>query len=279
MHEDDSTSTATFDLDVDPVAAFGTFTDDYDRWWGNGPIDGYATWRLVGRHIEPGVGGRLVEQSIDDQRVLATITEWEPPAGLSWTTPEGVTLDVTFAPHGEGTRVTMTATVPAGVDRAGSLSTLQMAPQWLPRHLARQRAGRSLPELGRLNLILRSPTPAATARWLVDAFGFESTADLPIAEPDPERTWLELRVGAAFVVVQTGGGPAGSDASVVFVDDLDAHLAHAQQVGAEIVAPITEHGFRSYTARDCEGRTWVFAQSGPRVGRGAERTHSGAQRV
>ncbi len=28
---------------------------------------------------------------------------------------------------------------------------------------------------------------------------------------------------------------------------------------AAIVSPITEHGFRSYTAADCEGGHWVFA--------------------
>ena len=33
-----------------------------------------------------------------------------------------------------------------------------------------------------------------------------------------------------------------------------------------IDTPITEHGFRSYTAADCDGRHWVFAQSGPRLG-------------
>jgi DNA-binding transcriptional ArsR family regulator len=48
---------------------------------------------------------------------------------------------------------------------------------------------------------------------------------------------------------------------------LDAHLKHTEVSGATVVSPITEHGFRSYTAADCEGRHWVFAQSGPRLGR------------
>jgi len=52
----------------------------------------------------------------------------------------------------------------------------------------------------------------------------------------------------------------------VYVDDLDAHLAHAENAGATIVSPITHHGFRSYTAADCEGRYWLFAQAAPTIG-------------
>ena len=53
----------------------------------------------------------------------------------------------------------------------------------------------------------------------------------------------------------------------MYVDDLDAHLGHAEAHGATIVSPITEHGWRTYVAADCEGRHWHFAQSGPRIGR------------
>ena len=37
--------------------------------------------------------------------------------------------------------------------------------------------------------------------------------------------------------------------------------------GATIVTPIVEHGYRAYTAKDCEGRDWQFMQAGPRIGR------------
>ena len=70
-----------------------------------------------------------------------------------------------------------------------------------------------------------------------------------------------------FVVLWGGGGTVGTDAPFVYVHDLDAHFKHAEAAGATIVSPITEHGFRSYTAADCEGRHWVFAQAGPRIGR------------
>ena len=39
----------------------------------------------------------------------------------------------------------------------------------------------------------------------------------------------------------------------VFVDDLEAHLAHAQEHGATIAQPIESHGFTSYVALDLEG--------------------------
>lgn len=123
-------------------------------------------------------------------------------------------------------------------------------------------------DYGRLHLVLRSKNPAATARWLVDAFALEPTADLPAADGDPELTWIEFRVGSSFVVLWGGGSgdTNGGDSPFVYVDDLDAHLRHAEAAGGTIESPITEHGFRSYTALDCEGRSWIFAQSGPRLG-------------
>ena len=259
--------TEQIDVDVDPATAFVAFTDEYDQWWGRGPIDAFDSWRLVERRIEPGVGGRLVEDYGDEERVLGTITVWEPGARLAWTARNDVTIDVTFEAHASGTRVRVTGTVPDGVDGTASLSMVRMAPQWFPRHLDRRARGASTPDYGRLHLVLRSATPAATARWLVDAFGLDSTGDVPTEEGDPEFTWIELRVGDGFVVLWGGGGTVGTDSPFVYVDDLDAHLAHASAAGATIVSPVTEHGFRSYTAADCEGRHWVFAQAGPRLGR------------
>lgn len=117
----------------------------------------------------------------------------------------------------------------------------------------------------------RCPRPVATARWLVDAFGFALPGDLPEGEPDPEHTWVELRVGdgsaAVFLWALEGGDaePVGDrTAPWVYVDDVDAHLARAEASGATVVSPIVQHGFQSYTAADCEGRPWVFAQAPPR---------------
>jgi uncharacterized glyoxalase superfamily protein PhnB len=47
----------------------------------------------------------------------------------------------------------------------------------------------------------------------------------------------------------------------VEVDDLDAHLAHAQEAGAEILRDPDDAPFgRLYTAADPEGHRWMFLQ-------------------
>jgi hypothetical protein len=252
------------DVDVDPKTAFTAFTDEFDDWWGNGPIDAHDTWRLVENRVEPGVGGRMVADYGDEEVVTGTITIWEPGARLAWTTRNDVSFEVEFDALASGTRVRVTATIDTDQDVTAHLSMLRMVPQWFPRYLHRR--GTVRPSYGRLHIGLRSATPAATARWLVDAFQLEPTGDLPTEEPPPDYTWIELRVGTSFIVLWGGGGVVGTDSPFVYVDDLDAHLAHAQAAGATIVAPITEHGFRSYVAADCEGRHWQFAQSGPRIG-------------
>ena len=33
--------TEEIDVEVDPMTAFTVFTDEFDQWWGNGPIDAY----------------------------------------------------------------------------------------------------------------------------------------------------------------------------------------------------------------------------------------------
>ena len=272
------TMSEAVDVDVDPATAFRVFTDELAEWWGNGPIDAWDSSRVVGRRIEPGVGGRIVEEYADDVLELGRITVWEPGARLSWASSvDDVTIDVTFeALDGGRTRVRVDGTA-TGPSSGEGFAFVRMTPQWLPRHLDRRAAGRRRPPLGPLHVVLHSPTPAATARWLVDAFGFEAPGDIPEVEPAPELTWIELRVGdgsgAVFLwapapepetALEPGaGGGAGGTAPWVYVDDLDAHLARAEGHGATIVSPIVHHGFRSYTAADCDGRHWVFAQAPP----------------
>jgi uncharacterized glyoxalase superfamily protein PhnB len=48
-----------------------------------------------------------------------------------------------------------------------------------------------------------------------------------------------------------------------YVDDLDAHFAHAKTAGATIVSEIEQHGYRAYSAEDLEGHRWTFAQARP----------------
>ncbi len=263
-----ATMTEAIEVDVDTMAAFSAFTDEFDQWWGHGPIDGYETWRLLERRMEAGVGGRIVEDYGDGARVIGTITVWEPGARVAWTTANGVIIDVTFDTLASGTRVRVTGTVPDGVDGSSDLSMVRMTPQWFPRYLHRRARGEARPDYGRLHLVLRAAKPAVTARWLAAAFQLEATTDLPESEGDPDHTWIEFRVGASFIAVWGGGDGAVGDVSpFVYVDDLDAHIKRAEAAGATIVHAISEHGFRSYTAADCDGRHWVFAQSSPRLGR------------
>ena len=72
--------TSTVDVDVDPMTAFAAFTDEFDQWWGNGPIDAWDSSRCIGRRLEPGVGGRLLEVYEDDALELGRVTVWEPGA-------------------------------------------------------------------------------------------------------------------------------------------------------------------------------------------------------
>lgn len=261
------TTRAEIDVNVDPVTAFRIFTEEYDKWWGHGPIDAYESWRLIEHRIEPGVGGRILEDYGDEERVLGTITVWEPGSRLAWTTPDDVAIEVTFTALSQGTRVTVTGVIPDGVDGTDQLAMVRMVPQWFPRYVERRQYTGPLPEPGRLGIALRSATPAATARWLADVFQLECTGDIPDAEGDPDYTWIEFRIGNGMVVLWGGGGSVGTDTPLVSVDDLDAHFEHAEAAGAIIVTPIVEHGYRAYTARDCDGRQWQFLQAGPRIGR------------
>ena len=49
----------------------------------------------------------------------------------------------------------------------------------------------------------------------------------------------------------------------VYVDDLDAHFAHASANGASIVSGVHQQGYRAYVAEDLEGHRWTFAQAPP----------------
>jgi uncharacterized glyoxalase superfamily protein PhnB len=51
-----------------------------------------------------------------------------------------------------------------------------------------------------------------------------------------------------------------------YVDDVDAHYAHALANGATIASePLDEHGLRRYRATDPEGQRWVFATPLPQA--------------
>ena len=36
-------------VDVDAMTAFSVFTQEFEQWWGNGPIDAWDSSRVTGR--------------------------------------------------------------------------------------------------------------------------------------------------------------------------------------------------------------------------------------
>ncbi len=114
--------------------------------------------------------------------------------------------------------------------------------------------------------------PAAIA-WLERAFGFEKL--MAMAGPDGSITHAELRLGAGVIMlgtVQEAQGwrsprdlPAVNQTLYVYVADPDAHHAHAQAAGAEILRgpEDTDYGSREYSAKDLEGHHWSFGTYRP----------------
>lgn len=265
------TMSETVEVNVDQATAFKVFTEEFNEWWGNGPIDAWDSSRVIEHRIEPGPDGRLLEVYADGALELGQISVWEPPRRLSWNSSvDDVIIDVTFEALTEvATRVRVVGT--AGSSDAGEgLAIVRMTPQWLPRYLRRRASGQARPPLGPLHIVLRYREPAATARWLASAFGFETPADIPTEEPNEhDHTWIELRAGhgeAAIILWGLQPHQAVDPADHLpwlYVDDLDSHLAHAERSGATIVSSIVTHGYRSYTAADPEGRHWIFAQAPP----------------
>lgn len=117
--------------------------------------------------------------------------------------------------------------------------------------------------------------------WLCDAFGFEIR--LKIEGDNGRIEHSELTYGDGLIMVgeeRLGPNPkfgvqmlspltavGNTQSMMVFVDDVDAHCAHAQARGAKIVDAPSVHDYgedywvdRSYGALDPEGHMWWFTQ-------------------
>lgn len=263
------------EIAVDPATAFRIFTEELDCWWVQGPINFHDSARAYGHRLEPRVGGRIVEVYVEatgEGLELARITAFDAGERIAWKSSlDDVCIEVRFDKSTGGTLVRVEATLPEGGADRGGTSWLRMAPVWLPMWLEkRDRVPREPLRLGRLAIVVRYGKPAQAARWLRDVFGFEPAADVPLAETDPESTWIEFHVGNNPVVLWGGGAATVADTPPshtpwIFVDDLDAHYARAKAGGAEIVQEIHQHGYRGYEAADLEGHHWTFAQASPRM--------------
>lgn len=275
--------TSEVEVAVDPATAFKVFTEEMDCWWVRGPINFSDAGRVVEVRCEPGVGG-VIAEVLDDKvsgPVLekARITVWEPGVRVCWhSSVDDVATEVRFEPAGPGTKVVVEHRIPAGGKDEGGTAWSRVVPLWFSRWCARRgHDPGEQADIARLALGVYYARPGAAARWLAQVFGLEPVSPLP-AQPDPlpggehGGPWLELRAGNASLMIfardagQLGhADPAASAAHVpwIYVDDLDAHLARAEQGGARIVSRHDWSWLPRYIAEDLEGHRWTFAQARP----------------
>lgn len=110
---------------------------------------------------------------------------------------------------------------------------------------------------------------AAAHELLVETFGFDSGGvhrndDGEVIHGEVslagEVIWLH-RVSPDYGVRAVADLGSATGMLNVFVDDVDAHHAHAAAAGTNIVFPPTDqpYGQREYGVSDVEGRIWSFA--------------------
>jgi uncharacterized glyoxalase superfamily protein PhnB len=262
-------ATAAVEVAVDPKSAFTAFTDEIDSWWVRGPINFFDSARAVAMRIEPGVGGRVLEIYDDargDALELGRITVWEPGARLSYRSlVDDTEVDVRFEAVEDGTRVRVTQTLLPDGERAFFFWPNVL--RWLVPWCDERDGARPTPrEIARLSIALYYEDPAGAARWLERVFQLSSWSGIPAEGDDAE--WIELHHGNVAVLLFPLDGQQAEGATVThmpwaYVDDLDAHFAHAKVAGAAIVSEIEQHGYRAYTAEDLGGHRWTFVQARP----------------
>jgi uncharacterized glyoxalase superfamily protein PhnB len=261
----DKSASAAIKVTVDPMSAFTAFTDEIDSWWVRGPINFFDSGRAVAMRIESGVGGRVLEVYDGDALELGRITVWEPGVQLAYRSlVDDTEVDVRFDAVEDGTRVRVTQTLLPGGEKALYFwpNVLHWLALWSEDGGARPARG----EIARLSIALYYEDPAGAARWLARAFQIGSWSGIPAEDEDPE--WIELHHGNVAIILFPLEGQESQDAAIThmpwaYVDDLDAHFAHAKDAGATIVSEIEQRGYRAYTAEDLEGHRWTFAQARP----------------
>ncbi len=132
---------------------------------------------------------------------------------------------------------------------------------------------------------------AAAIDWLCKAFGFEIRIKVEGEGGRVEHSELTFGDDGLIMVGQAGGkssrpnplpsksprslGGTNTQVLCVFVDDVDAHCAHARASGAKIIDEPVNNDYgedywedRSYRVEDIEGHQWWFMQrirgAGPR---------------
>lgn len=254
----DRTAKAEVEVSVDPDRAFAAFTDEIDSWWVRGAINFFDAARAVEMRIERGEGGRVLEVYEEDALELGRITAWEPGARLSYrSSVDDSEIDVRFEPVEGGTRVSVTQMLVPGGEKM--FDFWPRAARWFASAQAEPRPK----EIAPFSVALKYKDPVAAANWLRRVFQLRSWTEVLETEAG---TWVELHHGDVAILLFEGDR-VGQDMPWVYVDDLDAHFAHAKAEGATIVTEIHHHGYRAYEAEDLEGRRWTFAQARPTMRR------------
>lgn len=136
------------------------------------------------------------------------------------------------------------------------------------------------PNWPRISSALFYEDPAAAITWLERAFGFKTR--IRVDGPDGSIVHSELEYGEGLIMVggvDRPGKPDGRRVSpraiggrntqsvMVYVDDVEAHCAHARAAGAAILQEPETHdhgeGYwidRTYEVADCEGHRWWFVE-------------------
>lgn len=111
---------------------------------------------------------------------------------------------------------------------------------------------------------------ASAIEFLTEVFGFRERPGSRLSWPGGGMTWIEVGNGLLNISTpdpawnQAAGLEQTSFVLKVYVDDVDAHFAHAKAHGAAILTE-PENGFwggRIYRARDHEGNQWEISQRG-----------------
>jgi uncharacterized protein YndB with AHSA1/START domain len=122
VEQDMSPLVKTVTVPVGVDRAFEAFTAEASMWW---PLYGHSVGEGAARgvRLEGAVGGQIVEYGADgDIATWGTLSEWDPPASLSFSWHPGQDpaaagqVTVTFTTTGDGTEVKL---VHSGWERRG----------------------------------------------------------------------------------------------------------------------------------------------------------------
>ena len=128
---------------VPPALAFEVFTREIDLWWQRGPRFRHFNGDRALIAIEPGVGGRVFEQSNEagPAHEIGRVLCWDPPSRLvfewrlsNFSSEERTEVEVLFAEIAPGTQVTVTHRGWAALRGDHPARHGQAAPAFIARH-------------------------------------------------------------------------------------------------------------------------------------------------